>query len=495
MKYNDLRDFITQLEQRGELKRIGIEVDPYLEVTEICDRTLRAGGPALLFERPKGSKIPLLGNLFGTPKRVALGMGEESVEALREVGRLLAFLKEPDPPKGMREAWAALPIFRKVLDMAPKVRRGAPCQELVYEGQDIDLGRLPVQHCWPGDVGPLITWGLVVTRGPDKPRQNLGIYRMQVLGPNRVIMRWLAHRGGALDFRDWQRTHPGEPFPVAVALGADPATILAAVTPVPDSLSEYAFAGLLRGSRTEVTSCLGSDLQVPASAEIVLEGHIHPDDTAQEGPFGDHTGYYNEVDSFPVFTIERLTQRRDPIYHSTYTGRPPDEPAILGVALNEVFVPILCKQFPEIVDFYLPPEGCSYRLAVVSMRKQYPGHAKRVMLGVWSFLRQFMYTKFVIVVDEDVNTRDWKDVIWAMTTRMDPVRDTVLIENTPIDYLDFASPVSGLGSKIGFDATNKWPGETQREWGRPIQMDTAVKRRVDDLWSRLDILSDRKCEG
>ena len=495
MKYRDLRDFIAQLEQRGELKRIGIEVDPYLEATEICDRTLRAGGPALLFERPKGSQIPLLGNLFGTPKRVALGMGEESVEALREVGRLLAFLKEPDPPKGMREAWAALPIFKKVLDMAPKVRRGAACQEVVYEGKDVDLGRLPIQHCWPGDVGPLITWGLVVTRGPDKPRQNLGIYRMQVLGPNRVIMRWLAHRGGALDFRDWQRAHPGEPFPVAVALGADPATILAAVTPVPDTLSEYAFAGLLRGSRTEVTACLGSDLQVPASAEIVLEGHIHPDELAPEGPFGDHTGYYNEVDSFPVFTIERLTQRRDPIYHSTYTGRPPDEPAILGVALNEVFVPILCKQFPEIVDFYLPPEGCSYRLAVVSMRKQYPGHAKRVMLGVWSFLRQFMYTKFVIVVDEDINTRDWKDVIWAMTTRMDPVRDTVLIENTPIDYLDFASPVSGLGSKIGFDATNKWPGETQREWGRPIQMDTAVKRRVDDLWQRLDILSDRKDQG
>jgi 4-hydroxy-3-polyprenylbenzoate decarboxylase len=492
MKYNDLRDFIAQLEQRGELKRIAVEVDPYLEVTEICDRTLRAGGPALLFERPKGSKIPLLGNLFGTPKRVALGMGEESVEALREVGRLLAFLKEPDPPKGMREAWQALPIFKKVLDMAPKVRRGAPCQEVVYDGGGVDLGRLPIQHCWPGDAAPLITWGLVITRGPDKPRQNLGIYRMQVLGRNRVIMRWLAHRGGALDFRDWQRVHPGEPFPVAVALGADPATILAAVTPVPDSLSEYAFAGLLRGSRTEVTTCLGSDLQVPASAEIVLEGHIHPGDTAPEGPFGDHTGYYNEVDSFPVFTIERLTQRRDPIYHSTYTGRPPDEPAILGVALNEVFVPILCKQFPEIVDFYLPPEGCSYRLAVVSMKKQYPGHAKRVMLGVWSFLRQFMYTKFVVVVDDDVNTRDWKDVIWAMTTRMDPGRDTVIIENTPIDYLDFASPVSGLGSKIGFDATNKWPGETQREWGRPIRMDEAVKRRVDDLWDRLDILPGRK---
>ena len=487
MKYADLRDFISQLEQRGELKRIRVEVDPYLEVTEICDRTLRRGGPALLFERPKGSAIPLLGNLFGTPERVALGMGEESVAALREVGKLLAFLKEPDPPRGMREAWRTLPIFKKVLDMAPKVRRGAPCQELTFEREEVDLGRLPIQHCWPGDAAPLITWGLVITKGPEKPRQNLGIYRMQVLGRNRVIMRWLAHRGGALDFRDFQRAHPGQPFPVAVALGADPATILAAVTPVPDSLSEYAFAGLLRGSRTELAACLGSDLQVPASAEIVLEGHILPDDLAPEGPFGDHTGYYNEVDRFPVLTIERITQRREPIYHSTYTGRPPDEPAILGVALNEVFVPLLQKQFPEIQDFYLPPEGCSYRLAVVSMKKQYPGHAKRVMMGVWSFLRQFMYTKFVIVVDDDVCTRDWKDVIWAMTTRMDPARDTVLIENTPIDYLDFASPVSGLGSKIGFDATNKWPGETAREWGRPIHMDEAVKRRVDGIWGDLGL--------
>ena len=465
MKYKDLRDFIGQLEERGELKRIRVPVDPYLEITEICDRTLRAGGPALLFEQPKGSRVPLLGNLFGTPRRVALGMGEESVEALREVGRLLAFLKEPDPPKGMKEAWQSLPIFKKVLDMAPRVRRNAPCQQVVLRGNDLDLGRLPIQHCWPGDAAALITWGLVITRGPDKKRQNLGIYRMQVIGRNRVIMRWLAHRGGALDYRDWQQAYPNEPFPIAVALGADPATILGAVTPVPDSLSEYAFAGLLRGSRTELTGCLGSDLQVPASAELVLEGHLHPDDTAPEGPFGDHTGYYNEVDDFPVFTIDCITQRPDPIYHSTYTGRPPDEPAILGVALNEVFVPILQKQFPEIQDFYLPPEGCSYRLAVVSMKKQYPGHAKRVMMGVWSFLRQFMYTKFVIVVDDDIRTRDWKDVIWAMTTRMDPVRDTLMVENTPIDYLDFASPVSGLGSKIGFDATSKWPGETSREWG------------------------------
>jgi 4-hydroxy-3-polyprenylbenzoate decarboxylase len=489
MKYKDLRDFISKLEAEGELKRIGIEVDPVLEITEICDRTLRAGGPALLFEKVKGSEFPILGNLFGTPRRVAMGMGENSVEALREVGKLLAVLKEPEPPKGMKDAWEKLPMYRKVLDMAPKEIKGAPCQDVVLTGDEVDLSRIPVMTCWPGDAGPLITWGLVVTRGPEKPRQNLGIYRMQVIDKNRVIMRWLSHRGGALDFREWQLKHPGEPFPVAVALGADPATILGAVTPVPDTLSEYAFAGLLRGSRTEVAGCKDSDLQVPASAEFVLEGVIHPNDMAPEGPFGDHTGYYNEVDSFPVFTIERITHRRNPIYHSTYTGRPPDEPAILGVALNEVFVPILQKQFPEIVDFYLPPEGCSYRMAVVSMKKQYPGHAKRVMMGVWSFLRQFMYTKFVIVTDDDVNVRDWNDVIWAMTTRMDPARDTTLVENTPIDYLDFASPVSGLGSKIGFDATNKWEGETTREWGTPIEMTDEVKQRVDEIWDSLGIPS------
>ncbi|MBK7540635.1 MAG: 4-hydroxy-3-polyprenylbenzoate decarboxylase [Candidatus Competibacteraceae bacterium] len=487
MQYKDLRDFIVQLERLGELKRISVAVDPKLEMTEICDRVLRAGGPALLFEHPRGHAIPVLGNLFGTPRRVALGMGAEEVEALREVGKLLAFLKEPEPPKGLRDAWEKLPVFKKVLDMAPKKIGRPPCQDQVIEGEAIDLARLPVQTCWPEDAGPLITWGLVTTRGPHKPRQNLGIYRQQVIGRNKVIMRWLSHRGGALDYRDWQLAWPGKPFPVAVALGADPATILAAVTPVPDTLSEYAFAGLLRGSRTELAQCLGNDLQVPASAEFVLEGHIAPGETALEGPFGDHTGYYNEADQFPVFTIDRITQRERPIYHSTYTGRPPDEPAILGVALNEVFVPILQKQFPEIADFYLPPEGCSYRLAVVAMRKQYPGHAKRVMLGIWSFLRQFMYTKFVIVVDEDVNARDWKDVIWAMTTRMDPARDTVTIENTPIDYLDFASPVSGLGSKIGFDATNKWPGETTRQWGRPLTMSDAVKRRVDTLWAELGL--------
>jgi 4-hydroxy-3-polyprenylbenzoate decarboxylase len=487
MKYNDLRDFIQHLEAIGQLKRITYEADPHLEITEICDRTLKAGGPALLFEKPKGYDVPLLGNLFGTPERVALGMGQDSVAALREVGRLLAFLKEPEPPKGFRDMFDKLPMFKQVLNMPAKTVRHPPCQEVVLAGDEIDLGRYPIQTCWPGDAGPLITWALVITRGPNKERQNLGIYRQQVIGKNKTIMRWLAHRGGALDFRDWQEAHPGEPFPVAVALGADPATILGAVTPVPDSLSEYAFAGLLRGSKTEVAKCLTSDLQVPASAEIVLEGFLYPGEMAPEGPFGDHTGYYNEVDEFPVFTIERITQRKDPIYHSTYTGRPPDEPAVLGVALNEVFVPILQKQFPEIVDFYLPPEGCSYRLAVVSMKKQYPGHAKRVMFGVWSFLRQFMYTKFVIVVDDDVDARNWQDVIWAITTRMDPARDMTLIDNTPIDYLDFASPVSGMGSKAGFDATNKWPGETTREWGLPIVMDADIQKRVDAIWAELGI--------
>jgi 4-hydroxy-3-polyprenylbenzoate decarboxylase len=490
MKYNDLRDFIQQLENAGQLKRIGVEIDPYLQMTEVCDRTLRAGGPALLFENPKGSDIPVLANLFGTPQRVAMGMGQESTEALREVGKLLAYLKEPDPPKGMKDAWEKLPIFKQVLNMSPKEVKKAPCQQHVLEGAAVDLDKIPIQTCWPGDAGRLITWALVVTKGPHKERQNLGIYRQQVIAKNKVIMRWLAHRGGALDFREWCETHPGERFPVAVALGADPATILGAVTPVPDTLSEYAFAGLLRGGKTEVVRCMGSDLQVPASAEFVLEGYIEPGEEADEGPFGDHTGYYNEVERFPVFTIERITHRDQPIYHSTYTGRPPDEPAILGVALNEVFVPILQKQFPEIVDFYLPPEGCSYRAAIVSMKKQYPGHAKRVMLGVWSFLRQFMYTKFVIVVDDDVNARDWQDVIWAMTTRMDPARDTTLVENTPIDYLDFASPVSGLGSKMGLDATNKWPGETNRQWGKPICMTDEVRQSVDKLWQSLHIFDD-----
>ena len=507
MKYRDLRDFIAQLQAMGELRRIDAPVSTRLEMTEICDRVLRAGGPALLFTRPQGHSMPVLGNLFGTPRRVALGMGAEEVSALRDIGKLLSYLKEPEPPKGLKDLWDKWPVFKNVLNMAPKTIRHAPCQEEVLEGEQVDLGRLPVQHCWPGDVAPLITWGLTVTRGPHKKRQNLGIYRQQVIGRNKVIMRWLAHRGGALDFREHKRAHPGQPFAVSVVLGCDPATILGAVTPVPDTLSEYQFAGLLRGDRTELTQCIGNELTVPAYAEIVLEGRLTPVEpgftgvsehgvplkeqegflAALEGPYGDHTGYYNEQDWFPVFTIDRITRRREAIYHSTYTGKPIDEPAVLGVALNEVFVPILQKQFPEIVDFYLPPEGCSYRMAVVSIKKQYPGHAKRVMMGVWSFLRQFMYTKFIVVVDEDINTRDWNEVIWAITTRMDPVRDTVLVENTPIDYLDFASPISGLGGKMGLDATNKHPGETSREWGTPIVMDTAVKARVDAMWGELGL--------
>ena len=487
MQYKDLRDFIEKLESMGELKRVSMEVDPNLEMTEICDRTLQAGGPAILFENVKDHSVPVLGNLFGTTRRVALAMGKEDLTGLRELGELLAFLKEPTPPSGFRDAWQQLPVFKKVMNMSPKEVKKAPCQEIVIEGNAVDLTSIPVQTCWPGDAAPLMTWGLTVTKGPNKKRQNLGIYRQQVIGKNKLIMRWLAHRGGALDFKDWCDKHPGERFPVSVAFGADPATILGAVTPVPDTLSEYAFAGLLRGQKTEVVKSIGNDLQVPSSAEFVLEGYIEPGEMADEGPYGDHTGYYNEVDSFPVFTAERMTQRTNPIYHSTYTGRPPDEPAILGEALNEVFVPILQKQFPEITDFYLPPEGCSYRLAVVSMKKQYPGHAKRVMMGVWSFLRQFMYTKFVIVVDDDINTRDWKDVIWAITTRVDPTRDCTLVDNTPIDYLDFASPVSGLGSKLGIDATNKWPGETDREWGEPIVMDQAVKDKVDTMWDELGL--------
>ncbi|MDP3008681.1 MAG: 4-hydroxy-3-polyprenylbenzoate decarboxylase [Methylococcales bacterium] len=485
MKYRDLRDFITQLEKQGELKRITVPVNPYLEMTEICDRVLKQQGPALLFENPTGYNIPVLANLFGTPRRVAMGMGAESVTELRGIGELLATLKEPEPPKGMKDAWDKFPMYKQVLNMAPKLVSSPPCQELVRVGDEIDLSDYPIQTCWPDDAAPLITWPLVITKGPHKQRQNLGIYRQQVISKNKVIMRWLAHRGGALDFREWQLAYPNEPFPVAVALGADPASILAAVTPVPDTLSEYAFAGLLRGSKTEVAKCLLSDLHVPASAEIVLEGFIYPNETAPEGPFGDHTGYYNEVGEFPVFTVERITQRTAPIYHSTFTGKPPDEPAILGVALNEVFVPILQKQFPEIVDFYLPPEGCSYRMAVISMKKQYAGHAKRVMLGTWSYLRQFMYTKFVIVVDDDIDVRNWQEVIWAITTRMDPARDLTILENTPIDYLDFASPVSGLGSKVGFDATNKWAGETNREWGRTIVMSPDVIQRVDAMWDSL----------
>ena len=516
MKYRDLRDFAAQLERMGELRRVADSVSPQLEMTALADRVLRAGGPALWFERPTGHSVPVLANLFGTPRRVALGMGATEVSQLREIGTLLARLKEPEPPQGLKDTGRLVQMAKALWDMKPVRRRDGPCREVQLVADEVDLSRWPIQTCWPGDAAPLITWGLVVTRGPqsiERPRlrQNIGIYRQQVIGPREVIMRWLAHRGGALDFRDFARANPGRPFPMAVALGADPATTLGAVTPVPDTLSEYQFAGLLRGSATELVDCevgeAGRFLQVPATAEIVLEGHIP---TAQagytgrsdhgvpvkeingylhalEGPYGDHTGYYNEQDWFPVLRIDRLTHRRDPVYHSTYTGKPPDEPAVLGVALNEVFVPILQKQFPEIVDFYLPPEGCSYRMAVVQIRKAYPGHARRIMMGVWSHLRQFMYTKFIIVVDEDVDIRDWREVIWAMTTRVDPARDTMLVEHTPIDYLDFASPVSGLGSKVGIDATNKWAGETTREWGRPIAMDRDGKRRVDAIWGTLGL--------
>lgn len=494
MSYRDLRDFISQLEQTGELRRISQPVSPVLEMTALCDRVLRTNGPALLFEHPTGHDMPVLANLFGTPERVARAMGVNTLADLRVFGHVLAALKEPEAPNGLKDVLGMGTLLKTLWHMAPKEVRSAPCQEVIWEGTDVDLSRLPVQHCWPGDVAPLITWGLAVTQGPHKKRQNLGIYRQQVWSRNQVIMRWLAHRGGALDFRDHCALHPGQPYPVAVALGADPATLLGAVTPVPDSLSEYQFAGLLRGARSEVVPALGVPLRVPASAEIVLEGHIHPDPAhpsgwahALEGPYGDHTGYYNERAEFPLLTIERVTLRRQPIYHSTYTGKPPDEPAVLGMAMNELFIPLLQRQFSEIIDFYLPPEGCSYRMALVRMRKAYPGHARRVMMGVWSHLRQFMYTKFVIVVDEDVDVRDWKDVVWAITTRMDPSRDTMMVENTPIDYLDFASPVSGLGSKMGMDATHKWPGETQREWGRTMTMDADVQARMDALFDTLQL--------
>ena len=487
MALSNFRNFLDYLEQQGELKRISYPVNPYLEMTEIADRVLRSQGPALLFENPIGYKIPVLCNLFGTAKRVAMAMGREDTTQLREIGELLAFLREPEPPKGIRQFFNVLPKYKQVLNMPVKHRSSAPCQELIFKDDEVDLTQLPIMHCWPGDVAPLVTWGLTVTKGPHKERQNIGVYRLQLLGKNKLIMRWLSHRGGALDFAEWQKSHPNENFPVSIAIGADPATILSAVTPVPDTLSEYAFAGLLRNSRTEVVKSLSNELEVPATAEIILEGYINPNELAAEGPYGDHTGYYNEVEKFAVFTVTHLTRRKDAIYHSTYTGRPPDEPAVMGLALNEVFIPILQKQFPEIVDFYLPPEGCSYRIAIVTIKKQYPGHAKRVMMGVWSYLRQFMYTKFIIVCDDDINARDWKDVMWAISTRMDPHRDTTFVDNTPIDYLDFASPVSGLGSKMGLDATNKWQGETNREWGSIITKDEKVVAHVDEIWHELGL--------
>jgi 4-hydroxy-3-polyprenylbenzoate decarboxylase len=486
-KFEDLRDFVAALESAGELKRIDAQVSPVLEMTEICHRTLSRGGPALLFTNPAESQVAVLANLFGTAERIAAALGMTGTDGFQQLGKLLAALKAPEPPRGIGEAWQKLPLVKEILKMAPRTSRTGPCQEVVLKDGDIDLGAWPVQTCWPDDAGPLITWGLTTTRGPLADRQNLGVYRQQVIDRNRIIMRWLPHRGGATDYRAWCDKHPDQPFPVAVTIGADPATLLAAVTPIPDTLSEYSFAGLLRGARTQLTTCLNSELSVPANAEITLEGRIMPGDMAAEGPFGDHTGYYNEVESFPVMTVDTITHRRDPIYHTTYTGRPPDEPSVLGLALNDVFVPVLQTQYPEIVDFYLPSEACSYRVAVVSIRKQYPGHARRIMFGVWSYLRQFMYTKLVIVVDDDIDVRNWSDVIWALSTRMDPARDMQLAESTPIDYLDFASPVAGLGSKLGLDATNKWPAETDREWGRPIRMTSAIADRIDAIWKDLGL--------
>ncbi len=503
MAYRSLREFIAKLETAGELVRVREPVSTVLEMTEICTRLLASGGPAVLFENPiradgQPSPIPCLANLFGTVKRVAMGVTLDEVERttaaeLREVGELLAFLRQPQPPKGLKDAWEMLPLAKTVMGMRPKTVKSAPCQEIVLTGDQIDLNALPIQTCWPGEPAPLITWPLVVTKGPSENREddfNLGIYRMQVLGKDRAIMRWLAHRGGAQHHRRWKAAGKPEPLPACAVLGADPGLILAAVTPVPETLSEYQFAGLLRGAKAELVPAKTVPLMVPAEAEIVLEGHVLLDDYADEGPYGDHTGYYNSVERFPVFQVTAITMRRDPIYLTTFTGRPPDEPSVLGEALNEVFIPLIQQQFPEIVDFWLPPEGCSYRIAVVSMKKAYPGHAKRVMLGVWSYLRQFMYTKWVIVVDHTVDARDWKDVMWAISTRMDPARDITVIERTPIDYLDFASPESGLGSKIGLDATDKWPPETHREWGQVLAMDASVVETVSEKWSRLGLPGD-----
>lgn len=505
MAYRSMREFLGKLEAAGELVRVTEPVSTVLEMTEIARRLLASGGPAVLFEKPiradgEISPMPCLVNLFGTVRRVAMGVTLEGRERstaqdLREVGELLAFLRAPEPPRGLKDAWDMLPLAKTVMAMRPQVVKKAPVQEVVWKGADIDLGKLPIQTCWPGEPAPLITWPLVVTKGPSADREddyNLGIYRMQVLGPDRTVMRWLAHRGGAQHHRRWKAEGRREPLPACAVIGADPGTILAAVTPVPDTLSEYQFAGLMRGAKVELVPAKTVPLLVPANAEIVIEGHVLLDDYADEGPYGDHTGYYNSVEKFPIFQVSAITMRKDPIYLTTFTGRPPDEPSVLGEALNEVFIPLLRQQFPEIVDFWLPPEGCSYRIAVVSMKKAYAGHAKRVMMGVWSYLRQFMYTKWVIVVDDDVDARDWKDVMWAISTRMDPARDITVVENTPIDYLDFASPESGLGSKIGLDATNKWPPETKREWGQLLGMDPATIEAITEKWARLGLPGDGK---
>ncbi|WP_129778095.1 UbiD family decarboxylase [Peristeroidobacter soli] len=485
MSYASLRDFVRALERKGELKRVPFAVDPNLEMTALCQRSLQSGGPALWFERPRGSSMPVLGNLFGTQARVAAALDYSDVKELRDLGTLLSALKDPQWPDRPSALLERLPSFLPLLKATPRVIWNPPCHQHVLSGDEIDLSRLPIWTCWPEDAGRLITWGLVVTRGTRKPRQNVAIYRQQVIGRNRVIMRWLPHRGGALDFQDWQKAHPGKPFPVVVAIGADPALLIAATAPIPDSVSEFQFAGLLRRQRSEIyRTRVGLD--APATAEIVFEGHILSGDEALEGPFGDHTGYYNSQAKFPVFTIERVCMREQAFYHGGYMGRSPwDEPSVLAMALNEMFVPMLQRSHPEIADFYFPPEACSYRVAVVSIRKAYPGHARQVMQAVWSYLRQFLYIKFIIVTDDDVNIRDWQEVIWAIATRVDPARDTHLVRRTPIDYLDFASPVAGLGSKLGIDATHKWPAETKRRWGRPIEMSRDVLERTDAMWTLL----------
>ncbi len=496
--YKDLREFITYLDGHQQLQRITEFLSPQLEMAAFSKKVLQGNGPALLFTNTQPhfidnainssmqiqytNNMPVLANLFGTTTRIALAMGYDNIKQLRELGVLLSNLKEPKSPDGFKDMLTKIPLLKQLFNMLPKIIKKAPVHDIILTKLEVDLSVLPIWTCHQNDIAPLITWGLVVTKGPNKKRQNLGIYRQQILNKNQVIMRWLNHRGGALDYLEHKTRYPDTPYPVSVVIGADPATILGAVTPVPDSLSEYQFAGLLRGTRTVLTKCITNDLHVPAYAEIVLEGYIYPKDTALEGPFGDHTGYYNEQEIFPVLTIETITMRQNAIYHSTYTDKPLDEPAVLGVALNEIFIPILQKQFPEIIDFYLPPEACSYRIAIVSIKKQYSGQAKRIMFGIWGFLRQFMYTKFIIVVDDDIDIRDNKDVMWAISTRVDPLRDTVLIDNTPIDYLDFASPVAGLGSKMGIDATNKIANETMRKWGTIITPNYGIEQKINNLY-------------
>ena len=486
--WSDLRQFSEALRQDGQLKVVSQPVSPHLQVTALCHRSLVNDGPALLFKNIQGSDMPVLGNLFGNQKRVLAALELKNRQELRKLGQEFAFLRNPHLPDSRQSALDVAPGFARLAHVTPKKIDKAPWQENVIGGPDVDLETLPISTCWPEDAAPLITWGMAITRGPNKDRVNLAIYRLQLIGRNKLIMRWLPHRGGAQDFREFQQVQPGKPYPVTVVIGADPATLLAAVTPIPDTLSEYQFAGLLRGRRSRIIQSALTGLPVPLGAEIVLEGHIQPDEMATEGPFADHTGYYNSTADFPVFTVERISHRDNPVYLTTYMGKPgEDEPSVMASALNEMFIPLLQEQFPEVVDFYLPPEACSYRVAIVSIRKQYPGHARRMMFGIWSWLRQFTYTKTIIVTDDDIDIRDWKEVIWAISTRADPVRDTVLVENTPIDYLDFASPRPGLGGKMGIDATHKIGSETDRDWGKIAGIDRATREQIEEIAQALGI--------